>query len=356
MRTAAWVLALGFSLVSFTAAAQTTDCAPPAQSALCAALNPADAGASNLHGVVVERRGVLVAERYFTGKDKTVGALLSDTVTFNAKTLHDVRSISKSVVSLLIGIAIADGKIASLDTPIADVLGRTVPADKRAITVRHLLTMSAGLDWKEGAAVSLLSDETRMEFSEDMVGYVLARPVAAKPGATYLYCSGATILLGAIIEHVTGLSVPDYAKAKLFDPLGITDFAWARGARDQVMAHSGLRLTPRDLAKIGQLMLYGGRWQGVQIAPSAYVAESQVGVLAAEQNWRYGFQWRTGALGARAWTGGFGNGGQRLYILPALDLVVVITAGRYNAPYPKNGRASDQLFAAIVAAVDAQQP
>jgi CubicO group peptidase (beta-lactamase class C family) len=356
MRIAGWIVALGLSVFSLTAAAEPLDCAPPAQTPLCAALNPTDAHASNLHGVVVARRGVVIAERYLTGSDKTVGELFGKTVPFNATTLHDVRSISKSVVSLLIGIAIGEGKIASLDTPIADLLGRDVAADKRAITVRHLLTMSAGLTWSEGAAVSLLSDETRMEFSNDMVGYVLGRPVAAKPGATYLYCSGATILLGAILERATGMSVPDYAKAKLFEPLGISQFAWARGQRDQVMAHSGLRLTPRDLSKIGQLMLYGGHWQGRQIVPSAYVAASQVGVLAAEQDWRYGLQWRTGAIGGRAWTGGFGNGGQRLYIVPALDLVVVVTAGRYNKPYPENGRASDQLFGAIVAALDAQQP
>lgn len=335
----------------------------PLAQALCALAQPADAKAALLHGVVVEVGGQVLAERYFTADDKSLGQLWARELSFTAQTPHDLRSISKSVVSLLMGVAMAQGQLGPLDTPVMSFFPerKLKPDDPwQQVRLRHLLSMSAGLDWSEDGAVSLLSNESRMELSSDMVGYVLDRAVVHTPGQRYTYNSGCTVLLAEVLRRVTGRSLDTYSRGALFQPLGISDVTWQTGRAEQPMAHAGLRLTPRDLAKLGRLVLQGGQWQGLQIIAPAYLKESLTGHVAAERDWRYGYQWRLGQLklqhSSLDWAAAFGNGGQRLYVVPSLDLVVVITAGRYNRPYPENGQASDELFGRVAAEVARLKP
>ena len=325
--------------------------------ALCADIDPPDRAETKLHGVVVAYRGRLLAERYFFGRDKVMGHLFGHDTAFGQQTLHDMRSISKSVVSLLIGIAISEGRIDSVDAPVLTYLptsdrpSRMAPGWE-AITLRHLLTMSSGLEWEE---LGVFGHQTRMEFSSDQARYVLARSIAEPPGKHFHYVSGNTVLLGRVIERVTGMDLESYARQVLFGPLGIDVLEWQRGRDGRAFAHAGLRLRPSDLIKIGGLVLREGRWEGRQIVPRAWVRDSIESRLEAGNGWTYGYQWWTGdtVVGAKSWrwVAALGNGGQRLYMVPELALSVVIVAGRYDSPNPLNGQPSHELFQRVLETV-----
>ena len=295
-----------------------------------------DSGAlPNLHGVVVVRHGKLVLERYYEGADEVWGTPLG-TVAFGPEVLHDLRSVSKSVVGLLYGIALAAGQVPAVDTPLVTLFDYPdLAADpaRRKITVQHALTMTLGLDWDESLPYSdPRNSEIAMEMAEDRYRYILARPVVAEPGSRWTYSGGGTALLAHLVSRGSGKPLIDYAREALFTPLGITQSAWTPGTNGEAAAASGLRLTARDLARIGQMVLNGGRWDGRQVVPEAWLADSFTKHTASEDGLFYGYQWwlGTGSRDGRDWIAGFGNGGQRLVIIPHLDLVAVVLAGNYN--------------------------
>ena len=156
------------------------------------------------------------------------------------------------------------------------------------------------------------------------------------PGESYNYNGGSTELLGRIVQKVSGERLDDFAKSNLFDPLGITDFEWTRNPNHMAAAASGLRLRPRDMAKLGQLVLAYGRWGERQIVQEAWVRASTTPQIGGSQLYFYGYQWWLGRSLVKqkeiTWTAGVGFGGQRIFVVPSLDLVVVMTAGLYNKP------------------------
>ncbi len=292
---------------------------------------------ANVHAVVVIRHGALVYEAYFTGEDENWGRKLGR-VTYKADMVHDLRSVTKSLTSLVVGIALDRGWIKDLDAPVTSFFPeyadlRTPEKDK--ITLRHLLMMSTGLVWDEDMPYSdPANSETQMYKASDPYRYVLERPVGGPPGKIFNYVTGAPTLLGAVLHKVTGKPFDALEREVLFDPLGISDVQWTYFDNGDPMPGGGLRMRPRDLAKIGQLVLAHGQWNGKQIVPAAWIEQSTTPRLNAYSMYFYGYQWWLGRslLNGRQvdWIAGRGYGGQRLIIVPSQDIVLVAMAGHYD--------------------------
>jgi CubicO group peptidase (beta-lactamase class C family) len=310
-----------------------------------------------LHGVLVVRDRRIVLERYFEGDDNNWGEERK-AVRFDPDTLHNLYSVTKSIVALAYGIALSEGKVPPPSAPLYDQFPEyadlaTGDERRKQQTIAHALSMSLGAKWDEiGRSYdNAENDEIGMEMAKDRYHFVLERPVVGPPGKRWHYSGGATALLGRLIAKGTGRSLPDYARAVLFDPLGIGPTEWVTARQtwvarkygagdDEPVAASGLRMTPRDLARLGQLLLDNGAAGGRQIVPAAWLAECFSPRVSASEMQRYGYQWYLGDMEFLAggkvrlehWVGAAGNGGQRLWVFPELDLVIVVTAGNYSAP------------------------
>jgi CubicO group peptidase (beta-lactamase class C family) len=316
------------------------------------------------HGVVVIRHGVLVYEQYFTGEDMR-GLIPSGVATHDANTLHNTESITKGVVSLLVGIALdrgwldLDARIFSFFPEYADLRR----PDKDRITVRHLLSMTSGLDWPERAVAANNPENIlwRAWITPDPYRFVLERSVEAAPGTVWNYNGGGVWLLGLILRTVSGQPLDELTQKALFEPLGITDWEWQRFPNGDPGTSGGLRLRPRDLAKLGQLVLDDGVWDGRQIVSAAWI--KQMIAQQSPSGWwfgfarSYGYLWWQGRSSIDGhdvdWVGALGRGGQRLYVVPNLGLVVVVTAGLYESskggpPSPQENLAGDTVLNSFV--------
>jgi len=293
----------------------------------------------DLHAVLVLKDGRLVLERYWSGPDEAWGRPLGE-VAFGSAVLHDLRSVTKSVVGLLYGIALEQGLVPPPEAPLLALFPEypDLLADpaRAGLTVGHALTMTLGLDWDEQRSYAdPENSEIAMERAPDRFRFVLERPVVAAPGARWTYSGGATALIGGLLVRGTGRSLPDFGREALFEPLGIQDLEW-NGGWDGASAASGLRLRPRDLLRIGALILGGGVLGGRRIVPSAWLDASFAPAAATGDGLEYGRFWFLGQAplpGGRngRWAAGFGNGGQRLWGMPEQGLAVAILSGRYNA-------------------------
>ncbi|MGC3984358.1 MAG: serine hydrolase [Pseudorhodoferax sp.] len=315
---------------------------PRADAAAAAALGTQlDAGVrsgkfADLHAVVVVQRGAIVLERYYAGPDERWGTPLGR-VAFDDRTRHDLRSVSKSIVGLLYGIALAEGKVPAPDRPVLDAFPSYAdlaaePA-RRAITVAHVLSMTMGLAWNEDLPYTdPANSEIAMERSADRCHYVLSQPIVGAPGAAWRYSGGATALLGRLIAHGTGMPLLEYARAKLFAPLGIEDVEWTSGSDGEAAAASGLRMRAPDLARVGQLVLDQGRWQGRSVVPAEWITASLTPRTATFDGVQYGYHWYLARRpdGSSFGTLGIGLGGQRLVVVPGPELVYVIFMGNYH--------------------------
>lgn len=298
-----------------------------------------------VHAILIERNGRLIYEEYFDGFDERWGLPLGR-VKMTAETKHDLRSVTKSVISALVGIAHGEGKIPSLDEPIVKwfpEFPELNTPERRRVTLAHALSMTSGFDWNEDIPYNdPRNDEIRMTRDPQPLKYALARPFANDPGTEFKYNGGLTQVVAAVLVRATKSSLQDYARTKLFEPLGITDVEWVGDLAGMPSAASGLRLRARDLAKIGSLYLNGGKWNGKQVIPGSWIELStrrqfrfrpRTGADAGGE-FGYGYFWwyscypsDKGLIEARA---AVGNGQQRIFVLPNVNMVVTIFAGRYN--------------------------
>ena len=294
-------------------------------------------GYKNIQSMLIVKNGKLIAEEYFprSEEDRREQAL-------KRVSPQEQTSATKSVTSLLIGIAIDQHLISGVDEKISAFFPQYAhifkdPA-KAQLRLRDFLTMTAGLAWDEWTLPysDPRNDHVRMIRSDDPIRYVLERPIVAAPGKEFAYNSGLSITLGQILFKASGLRADKFAERHLFEPLGISDFYWVKFPDEIVQTGGGLYLRPRDMAKLGQLFLSGGRWQDKQIVSPQWLVESTKPHVPAAQipdaahASGYGYQW---------WLGSFptadrvvtsysaqGRGGQFICIFPDQQLVAVFTS------------------------------
>lgn len=263
---------------------------------------------SSLFSVLVVRNDSLVFEEYFNGSARSSS--------------NNVHSASKSVLGAALAIAVERGDIPSLDTRVSDVLPEYFTgseSSRSAITLRDLMTMSAGLSWTE--------DETeyKIESSTDWVAAVLGQRMASTPGTSFTYSTGNTHVLSAIIQRATGMGTCEFVHQYLFSPMNVTAEHWGRDPQGVSSGGYNLYLTPRELAKFGLLMLHDGTWKGQQLVPAKYIQEAQRTVFDVDATTSYGELFWVRTIAGHKTFFAWGWGGQFVYVIPDEDLVLVIT-------------------------------
>jgi CubicO group peptidase (beta-lactamase class C family) len=293
----------------------------------------------DLDSHLVIRRGRIVTEAYYSP--------------YKAGVKHTLNSATKSVVGIMIGIAVQRGLLDTVDHPVSDIFSdrkiANISEEKRAITIKSLLDMTSGLNWTE-PLTGIPKTASQMARSPDRVQFILDRPMSSRPRAIFNYNSGNTHLLSAILTKKTGRSAFEFAKEQLFYPLGVSDVRWESDRQGNSLGGRGLYLQPRDMAKIGYLCLHNGEWDGKQILPSTWIDE----VKNASVNMHFikGTDFHYANL---FWTlpdknayMAVGFNSQIILVLPALDIVAV-TTGRAPPRFLK-------LIDGIITSVKSDQP
>jgi CubicO group peptidase (beta-lactamase class C family) len=293
-----------------------------------------------LTSLLITRHGQRVVERYYRG--------------MTAERSVNVKSISKTLLSPLVGIAIRDGYLRGTDETIAEALA--LPPDTaldpgtRRITLEHLLTMTAGL---EGTSFDNYGEWVG---SRNWVRSALERPLECQPGVCWSYSTGNTHLLSAALTRVTGRSTLAYARRVLFDPLGIPLAPWDRDPQGIYLGGNNMRLRPRDLAVIGQLYLDGGRAGGRQLVPEEWIHASwRPRVTSPWNGYDYGYLWWSRELAGQRVHFAWGYGGQFLFVVPALDATVVVTSSLDDRRESGHSRAVHRFVGSYVIPVLRQE-
>ena len=272
---------------------------------------------------------------------------------YQSSNQHIIYSCTKSIVSALIGIALEEGYLKSVDQPLLEIFAdrevANLDSSKQSITLEDVLTMSSGLLCRDSYLYRWRGIE-EMRASDDWVQYMLDLPMAEPPGTQFEYCNGGSFLLSAIIQEMTGMTALAYAKENLFGPLGISDVSWLSNPDGISIGWSDLRMLPHDMAKIGYLYLNEGIWDGEQILPREWVIESTKKHIEATLQDGYGYQWWVDSPDVYM---ALGYAGQFIFVAPELDLVAVFTSDLPEAQFYTPQRLLDTF---ILPAVDSSEP
>jgi len=286
--------------------------------------------------VLISRRGELIFEQYFDDG--------------GPEALRNTRSATKTVTGMLVGAAV-DRRLLRVDSPVLPFFGDRLPLvnpdpRKSLITVEDFLTMSSLLECDDENSFSR-GNEERMYLVEDWVKFTLDLPIKGFPdwtskpadspyGRAWSYCTAGAATLGPLLERSTKQTIPDFAKATLFQPLGIDSVKWQFQPLGNAMTGGGLQLRSRDLLKLGELYLNGGKWQGKQVISEDWVRRSLAPHANAREDTDYGYFWwlQTFHVNGQAIRtfGMYGTGGNKVYALPDQGVVVVITTTNYRLP------------------------
>lgn len=299
----------------------------------------------NLDSLIIIKDDFIVLERYFGEQTRDK--------------LHPIFSATKSVASVLIGIAIDQGLITDVDVPLLELFPeyeevQNLDDRKEQITLHDALTMRPGFSASESSDANLGGE---MNQNVDLIKQVLDRPMGVTPGRTFRYDNGNTLLLSGILRNVTGSSAREYAEAHLFGPLGITRFEWLEAAENLSHTSTGIALTPLDMGKLGYLFLKGGIWGEEEIISREWVEQSTHNHVPFTQYTSYGYLWwliahetgdgRIPKPNDIWYAGGFG--GQYIFVVPLSNMVVVMTATNYENQAPVE-RQKNILFLSIIEA------
>lgn len=304
-------------------------------------------GLDPLNSLIVAHRGEVVVEAYYRG--------------MTPRTQVNIKSASKSILSMLVGIALAEGSLDSLSQPISaffpDYFDQAdLDPRKRAITLEDLLTMRSGLE-----TTSFRNYGTWVA-SANWARAALDMPVEGTPGQRMIYSTGTSHLVSVILTKATGMSTLAFARRSLMEPLGIDLRRWDRDPQGYYLGGNNMVLAPRDLLKIGEVYRNGGRYQGQQLIPETWIQTSTTPrTYSRYSNNRYGYYWWIRTFdGYETWFA-WGYGGQYVFVVPELDLVVVCTSSLYNRPSGVNhnrriyGLLERDILAAVTPAVLAER-
>jgi CubicO group peptidase (beta-lactamase class C family) len=283
----------------------------------------AASGLKNLYALILLKSGDVTLECYFNGK--------------KPDDLCNIKSAAKSILSCLTGIALREGCLKSIDQPVCEIIpeyfGKSTDHAKKAITIRHLLTMTSGLDSASN------KDYNKWKKSADWTAAALSAKLAAKPGTKFVYSTADAHILSAVLTTAIGRDLLDYAKEKLFAPLGITDIQWDKSPEGFRFGGNDLYMKPADLAKFGKMFLQGGVWGGAQIVPAEWTAIS-VSSQVTPELWSpfplngYGYYWWLIEIAGSKAFAAWGHAGQYCIAVPSTDIVLV-AASDWNAGYSK---------------------
>jgi CubicO group peptidase (beta-lactamase class C family) len=290
----------------------------------------------DIHSILICRNGKLVLEEYFAMDGKISGSFVTDLF---RKKVHHLASTTKGVLSILCGMAIDQGLISDVEEPIYKYLpgyANSFTQKSKQIKVKDMLTMTAGWEWEQFKYQwnDPRNNAAAMMNCGDAIKYVVERPLAAEPGKKFKYSNGVPTVMGVVLKNACGMEVDKFAEKSLFQPLGILDYLWTRYPDSSLETDGGLALRSRDLAKIGQLFLNDGKWEGNQIISESWIQESTRRRVSLSKNRGYGYYWNEMNFNFRGLSEKAifipGDGGQFIAVFPSLDMIIVFTAGNYG--------------------------